>query len=167
MFFYVELILFVCRLLVANILFLTYFFAYKYKHFFKVIIIFVLIAWQSLIAVKKITDKFSLPEIPVSNLLSPTKELEDKFLTLEFDNKEILEIQNSEKETKLQELEDSYQQELALSPTHRDLLINLAIINFYQQNPDQAKLYLQQAKYQDPNHPFFTQNQELVKELMD
>jgi len=43
-----------------------------------------------------------------------------------------------------------------LQPTHRDVLVNLAVLHQAQGNQDQAQEYLDQAKKIDPNHPLFS-----------
>lgn len=44
-----------------------------------------------------------------------------------------------------------------LQPTHRDVLINLSLIAFYQGRPAEHELWWKRALATDPNHPLFAE----------
>ncbi len=157
--FYLRLIFFLVRLIVLNFLFLSYFFAYQYKRFFKVVIIWLLIIWQSVILIGHFLKPAEVITPPLDIKTTQLAQL----LNTETEN---LEIPLLEKNSKLLELENLYQTKLLSSPTHRDLLINLALINWAQNDVEPAKLYLNQAIYQDPQAQFFTDNQGLVQKIL-
>lgn len=151
--FCLQLTIFLIRLILINLGFITKFLIIKFNYLAKIIFFLLICLYQTKIIIYQQPEQVSPPP-PMFNpspLIKKIK-LQDKII-----EKKLQTTQD------LEQLKNFYQQKLSYQATHRDLLFNLGIIALYQNQEKEAAAWFKKSHYQDPNNQIFKDNSFLLE----
>lgn len=132
---------FIIKLLVVNIPFLLNIIFYPIHQYKNTIFVSILFFLYSLFLLNNLQKNLFTPKISPKKF-TPTSS--------------IYKIKTCQDLVKINEIKNNLEKLTLLSPTTRNISLNLALISFYQNSSEKFSLHWSQAKVVDPNNPLFS-----------